>query len=197
VKAASDKIPTPVIDPVPYSRIQSYLQPNERLLWTGQPDPSRLFGRGDAFLIPISVMWGGFAIVWEGSVIAFGAPWFFMLWGVPFVLVGQYLIWGRFLYKRWDKRRTVYAVTDQRALILRGGSLQSVFLNQLPVVNQSARIDGSGSLEFGNPPPFAYGSWGNTGMDFFTRGRAVPAFYDIPDVAKVFALITEARRGTG
>jgi hypothetical protein len=176
-------------------RLQAYLQPGEKVLWTGRPDPSRLLARGDAFLIPFSLMWGGFAVVWEASTLAFGAPVFFWLWGIPFVVVGQYFIWGRFIYKRWDKRRTVYAVTSQRAIILRGGSIQSVFLNQLPVINQNARIDGSGSLEFGNPPPFSYGVWGNTGMEFMTRGRAVPAFYDIPDVANVYRLISQARSG--
>jgi hypothetical protein len=177
-------------------RLQPYLQPGEKVLWTGQPDPSRLIARGDAFLIPLSLMWGGFAIVWEAGVVGFGAPVFFWLWGIPFVVVGQYFIWGRFAYKRWDKRRTVYALTNQRVLILRGRSLQSVFVNQLPAINQSVRIDGTGSLEFGiSSTP--YGHWGNTGMDFFTRGHTVPAFYDIPDVAKVYGLINRARTDPG
>jgi len=173
-------------------RLQQYLQPGEKVIWTGQSDPSRLIARGDAFLIPLSLMWGGFAIVWEAGVVGFGAPVLFWLWGIPFVVVGQYFIWGRFVYKRWDKRRTVYAITNQRVLILRGRSLQSVFVNQLPAINQSVRIDGTGSLEFGiSSTP--YGHWGNTGMDFFTRGHTVPAFYDIPDVAKVYAVINQAR----
>jgi hypothetical protein len=172
------------------------MQPGEKVLWTGRPDPSRLFGRGDAYLIPFSLMWGGFAIFWEASAIGFGAPSLFALWGIPFVVVGQYFIWGRFVYKRWDRRRTVYAVTNQRVLIIRRRSLQSVFLNQLPVINQSARLDGSGSLEFGSSPG-RYGYWANTGMDFFGSGIGVPAFYDIPDVALVYRLINEARSGSG
>jgi hypothetical protein len=179
-------------------QIQPYLQPGEKILWTGQPDPSRLLGPADAFLIPFSLMWGGFAIVWEAGVVGFGAPGFFILWGIPFVVVGQYIIWGRFVYKRWDRRRTVYALTSQRVLILRGSSLQSVFLNQLPAINQSGRIDGSGSLEFGSHPGgYRSGFGANTGMDFFTPGRSVPAFYDIPDVARVYGLVNQARSGSG
>ena len=34
-----------------------------------------------------------------------------MLWGIPFVVAGQYLIWGRFFYDAWLKRRTYYALT--------------------------------------------------------------------------------------
>lgn len=178
------------------ARVQPYLQLGETILWTGRPDPSHLLSRGDAFLIPFSLMWGGFAIVWEAGVIGAGAPGFFMLWGIPFVVVGQHFIWGRFVYKRWDRLRTVYALTNQRVLILRGQSLRSVFLNQLPTINQSVRADGSGSLEFGDPSGYGYGFWGNTGMDFFGAGRTVPAFFDIPDATRVYGLINQGRRGS-
>ena len=182
------------------ARLQSYLQPGEKVLWTGQPDARRLVSSKDAYLIPFSLMWGGFAIVWEGGVLlttagANGAPIFFALWGIPFVVVGQYFIWGRFFVKRWDRRRTLYAVTDQRVLVLRGSSLQSMFLNNLPGVTQSARADGSGTLEFGSSSPFGSGAWANTGMDFFAMGRGVLAFYDIPNVAQVDRLINESRKG--
>jgi hypothetical protein len=182
------------------ARLQAYLQPGERVVWTGQPDPRRLVSSKDYFLIPFSLLWGGFAIVWEGGVLltmagANGAPIFFALWGIPFVVVGQFFIWGRFLVKRWDRRRTLYAVTDERVLVLRGNSLQSMFLNNLPGVTQSARLDGSGSIEFGSSAPFGSGVWSNTGMDFFAIGRGVLAFYDIPNVAHVDRLINETRKG--
>jgi len=181
------------------ARLQPYLQPGEAVLWTGRPDPRRLLTGKDLFLIPFSLLWGGFAIVWEATVLAFGsgpnkAPVFFVLWGIPFVLIGQYIIWGRFLVKRWNRQRTAYAVSNQRVLILRGRSLQSMFLSQLPTIVQSSRADGSGSLEFGNGgSPFGYGVWANTGMDAFSMGRTVPAFYDIPDVTRVYGLINQAR----
>jgi hypothetical protein len=105
---------------------------------------------------------------------------------------------GKFVYKRWDWRRTVYALTNQRALILRGGSLQSVFLNQLPTIHHSVRTDGSGSLEFGSFAGwYGRGHWANTGMDLFSPGSGVPAFYDVPDVAKVDRLVNQARSGSG
>ena len=176
---------------------QPYLLSGERILWNGSPDPGRLLTRADIFLIPFSLLWGGFAIFWEAAVVLAGAshggpPLFFVLWGIPFVVVGQYFIWGRFLYKRWDRRRTLYAVTNQRILVLRGKTnLQSMFLAQLPTLSQTARPDGSGTLEFSNPP-FPYGFWGNTGLDWFNR-RDLLAFYDIPDVARVYRLIATAR----
>lgn len=184
------------------ARLQPYLQAGERILWTGQPDRGRLVGSKDLYLIPFSLLWGGGTLLWEGAVVwtwlrtPDSAPIFFLFWGIPFVVAGQYLIWGRFIVKRWDRRRTIYAVTNQRTLVLRGRSLQSMFLNQLPSINQSVRADGSGSLEFGpGAGPFGYGMWADTGMDFFTRGLSAPAFHDIPDVNQVYRLINQARTG--
>jgi hypothetical protein len=180
--------------------LQPFLLPGEKILWTGRPDSRRLLAPGDAFLVPFSLMWGGGALFWEAGVLGFlgrgdvAAPWFFVLWGVPFVVAGQYFIWGRFFYKRWDRARTVYGVTSERVLVLRRGSLQSLFVNQLPTLTQHVRSDGSGSLEF-NSVPFGYGFWANTGMDFFAKRGTPLAFYDIPDAAGVYRLVAEARTG--
>lgn len=178
--------------------LQPHLLRGERILWIGRPDSRRLFGFADVFLVPFSLMWGGFAIFWEAAVTGIGSksgqslPVFFVLWGIPFVLVGQYLIWGRFIYKRWDRQRTVYAVTNQRVLTLRGETLQSTFLNQLPNVNQTVRRDGTGTLDFGNLP-FGYAFWANSGMDWLSRRSGAPAFHDIDNVTNVYRLVANAR----
>ena len=185
-------------EPSQQAALQRYLLDGERLLWTGQPDPRRLFSAGDLFLIPFSLMWGGFALFWEATAIGFssnasGGPIvFFLLWGIPFVVAGQYFIWGRFIYKRWDRKRTIYAVTTRRVLVLRGSRLQTIFVKQLPHMNQTVRADGSGSIEFGSSM-MGFGFWANTGMDFLTPGRGgVIALYDIPNVDAVARAITAA-----
>jgi hypothetical protein len=186
-----------VDQPLQQAALQGHLLADERILWTGRPDPNRLFGRADLYLVPFSLLWGGFAIFWEAGVLGFlgnsgnSSVTFFALWGIPFVMAGQYFIWGRLIYKRWDRRRTIYAVTTQRILILRGSSVQSMFLKALPAVKQSARSNGSGTLEFGNSPN-GYGYWANSGMDWLNRRAGALCFYDIPDVAGVFRTIAEA-----
>ena len=107
------------------------LLPDEQVEWMGRPSTSIVFHREDWLAIPFSLLWGGFAIFWvlEASGMAnFSShrpdrtfQWFGIAWGTPFVLVGQYMIWGRFVYNRWLKGRTYYALTNKRAIITQTG----------------------------------------------------------------------------
>ena len=182
---------------------QSDLLEDEKVVWAGQPDGRFHFSSGDVFLVPFSLLWGGFALFWEAGVLGLlggkgPAPWFFVLWGIPFVVVGQYFIWGRFLFKAYKNRRTFYGLTNQRALIIsttRSRQLHALFLNQLPNINKTTRRDGSGTLQFGFSPNWAAGAYANSGMDFFggRYGPAAPAFYDIADVEGVYQLVLRLR----
>jgi hypothetical protein len=100
----------------PQSRLAPYLMSDERLLWSGQPDPTKIFSAADLFLIPFSLIWGGFAIFWEVGVVAHGSL-LFSLFGLPFVAMGLYFIFGRFVVKSRRKRQTSYGLTDRRALV--------------------------------------------------------------------------------
>ena len=109
--------------------------PGEHIQWRGQPDPSSIFCAADLFMIPFSLMWGGFAIFWELTALGIAGPEikpgheppaFFPLFGIPFVLIGLYVIMGRFFYKAYKKRNTYYAVTDRRVIVLYDGFRRNV-----------------------------------------------------------------------
>jgi hypothetical protein len=195
----------------PYNSSAIDLQPEmtsgETLLWTGQPLQSVVFHATDWAAIPFSLMWGGFAIFWEWGVTGhFGnapaahhAPDFFMLWGIPFVLIGQYMIWGRFLWTAWKKGRTHYGVTNKRVLVLYVGSSRKVtdaYLQSLDSVTLTTRSNGIGSIEFA-PDPRMESAWGwnNRRRNSTPMGIDLSrlAFFDIDGVREVYQLIQSQR----
>ncbi|MEM8837929.1 MAG: hypothetical protein AAGE89_07540 [Pseudomonadota bacterium] len=96
-----------------------YLDPDEEILWQGQPD-HRLFliGGEDFLLIPFSVIWMS-ATIWGLGVTAAqptGFPTTMMI--LLFFFVGVYLTIGRYIFDAQARRRTLYAVTNKKAYIL-------------------------------------------------------------------------------
>jgi uncharacterized membrane protein len=179
--------------------VERHLSSGERIEWVGRPDTAKHFTRGDVFLVPFSIMWGGFSIFWEASAIAGGAGPFFALWGIPFVVIGLYFIFGRFIYKARRKRRTIYAVTNRRVMtIVRGRhdeSVDATYLRSVPNISTSAVSNGRGSIEFGLSSPMT-GWYGNSGMEFFARGQMASSgvsFYDIEDPRGVADLVERLR----
>ena len=100
--------------------IQSELESGERLLWAGQPIQGIKLRGSDVFMIPFSFLWGGFAIFWEYSVIQNDAPFFFILFGIPFVLVGVYIMFGRFFIEAKQRSKTFYGLSNERVVIASG-----------------------------------------------------------------------------
>ncbi len=189
---------------------QALFQPDllqgESIQWSGQPDPSINLSRGDIFLIPFSLCFFAFAAFWLGSVVsssfanleeAGGVILFFYLFGLLIAIMGFYFAFGRFIYKKWKKTRTYYALTNKRALILTltfGRNLDGAFLDRLVAINKSMRSNGSGTIYFGNPS-WMTAAYGNSGMDFFSGFYSgdVPSFYDIRDADSVYDLANRLR----
>jgi hypothetical protein len=192
-----------LIDPRAAMKLQPELSSGETIYWAGMPNPSVIFHSDDWTMIPFSFLWGGFAIFWEAGVLRFwgnhshGNPisWFMALWGVPFIVIGQYMIWGRFLVDAWLKRRTYYAVTNRRVLILQESwkrNSQFSFLESIPEITREGVA--TGTLWLGTKlPPF--GSRGSTtrGFSRFSVGGPVPKLVDIDDVDSVYRLILDLR----
>jgi len=163
---------------------------DERILWSGRP------AGGIRFTARDSLMWGGFAIFWETVVIRSNAPGFFRLWGVPFVLAGLYLIFGRFFVDAWLRGKTRYAVTNRRILIVRSGTfgkMTSLSLERLPDMQLNERADGSGTIRFGAPGPY----WANGWAIWTPALDPVPQFVAIDNAQRVFDQIQRAGRSAG
>lgn len=144
-------------------------------------------------MIPFSLLWGGFALFWESSVIREGAPGFFALWGIPFVLAGIYVTVGRFFVDARIRRNTSYAVTGDRVIIRSGllaPSTKSLNIRTLSDLTLSERKDGSGTITFGsvNPLLTMYAGFAWPGV------AQTPSFELIPDARTVYGIIRDAQR---
>jgi hypothetical protein len=179
------------------SVVAQQLSAGERIVWSGQPHSGvRLRGQ-DTFLIPFSLLWGGFAIFWEASVFRTNAPFFFKLWGVPFVLVGLYIIFGRFLVDARCRSQTFYGITTERIIIVSGlfsRQIKSLNLRALTDVSLTERADGSGTITFGPVPPMGLflptGSWPGAGR------YASPSFDLIERAKDVYEIIRSTQRAS-
>jgi hypothetical protein len=169
------------------------LEHGERLLWSGMPRQGICFRPADLFMVPFSLLWGGFAMFWEYSVVTKGAPLIFMVWGVPFVLVGLYIVVGRFFLDSYQRSKTYYGVTDQRIIIIGGllnREVKSLTLQGLNDLSLTERSDGGGSVSFGPTNPM-YAMWSGTAWPGMGK-KIPPAFELISDVRRIYDIIRGA-----
>jgi hypothetical protein len=180
------------------SDFRARLLPGERITWQGQPATGVLFTGRDIFLIPFSLFWCGFVFFWEwGAMQATNAEpanagpastigTVFPLFGIPFILVGLYFVFGRFVVDAWLRARTFYAITNQRVLILRSapfGKFVSLAIDRLPELSLDERSDGRGTIRFQPRMPM----WGSyNGFSAWTPSLDSTQFLMIADARNVF-----------
>lgn len=128
--------------------LQREMEPGERLLWDGRPDPVRM-------MIPAVPMFL-FGLFWTAGTGSFyfrgptTTDWVFALFPIPFILVGLGMLaspLGAYL----KGRRTYYAITDRQVLILTEGrtrKVQSFRERDITNIVRTERADGSGNLTF-------------------------------------------------
>jgi hypothetical protein len=128
------------------------------------------------------------------SVISKGGPIFFRLWGIPFVLAGLYIVFGRFMVDARARAHTFYAVTNERIIIVGGRSARqtkSMQLRTLSDISLTEHKDGSGSITFGPQGSMARlvpPGWPGSGQ------YSAPAFEMIDRAKEVFDLIGQAQK---
>jgi hypothetical protein len=194
-------------DPALTARLQSYLRPGEELLWCGRPDPSVFFVPADVIAVPFSLVWLGIALLWETGVQSSGAPGAFRLAGLPFVLIGVYLVAGRFVTRWFSKRRTIYGITSDRVIVEAGSSVR-----ESPVHGGSMSVrrrrngrhatvvfEPFGSYYATSAPGMTGPPMPGTGMPTMgtpTRRRVAPGslvFSDVADPDAMLAAINQAK----
>jgi hypothetical protein len=177
--------------------LSNELLEGETLLWFGRPDarkrsiasPARVFRTLGLVFMPT-----GLLILLIGLILVF-SPFFasgfqpgmlglFIPGGVFFILGIVYFIIGLVGFS--SSGNTLYAITNQRAIIVRPGryvTISSYDKRNIGQVHRIERADGSGDLIFASNAP--YGSYGNTRYNTNSVRFGRPGFYALPDVRSV------------
>lgn len=173
------------------SELQEYLAIQEKLVWSAQPKQGVVFRLTDIFLIPFSLLWCGFAIFWLITAVQSGAPFFFSLFGIPFVVIGLIFVFGRFIIDAKQRKHTIYGLTNERIIIKSGilkKSIKSLNVRTLSDIECDEKRDGSGTITIGAKHPMMT-MW--NGMNWWPGVKTVPALDMIPDVRQVYNKIVE------
>ena len=137
------------------------LRADEQLLWSGMPDRQTAFLSGFAIYI-FAVPWAAFALYWEAMALrpwlgdaamhgaaGIGASMVMPIFGLPFVGIGLIMLAAPFL-ARSTAERTIYGITDRRAIRLRGGrfvKVSSVEPQHFGPITRKERQDGRGTIK--------------------------------------------------
>lgn len=132
--------------------LHQILQRDEKIHWAGSSENPPLFILQDILLVPFSIFWAGFSLYWEASVLSTHADIFLALAGIPFILMGLYLTFGRFVVRDMLLRSTFYAVTNRRVVVVTLWPKKRVQSLPLDVLRVSLTLkkNGVGDLIFGD-----------------------------------------------
>lgn len=160
-----------------YSFVNPYITSGENILWRGKPGEGNLVTAQDVFMIPFSILWCGFAVFWMVMASQAGA---FALFGIPFVCVGLYLVFGRFLWTSYIRKRTLYVITDRKVVRKRGSRIDMQDLSGAPI-RVMVHKNGYGTIRIGGMDPY-YGRRGYHNVD---NSYGTFLLENVPDVARV------------
>jgi hypothetical protein len=190
--------PPAMIEPELDAILRRELMTGERILWSGQPNPNKLYAAFGMWLFAIP--WTVFALFWEGmasmmlwnpgtktpDAISYTFGIVFPLFGLPFVATGFYML--AMPFKAISKaKRTVFAMTDRRVMSVtadKSRETTSVMLDQMGPFKVKAGSDGYGSLSI------------QTGTSIDSDGdRTTETFLiaGVPDVTRLEGLLLEHR----
>lgn len=156
--------------------LQAELGDGESILWQGQPDPKR----ATVMALPIilfAIPWTAFAIFWMWGASGFGKVdssqpfhYIFMLFGLPFVLIGVGMLSSPFWIAK-TASQTVYAITNKRAIIIKGlksRTVNSYYARDIKEITRTERPDGTGDVIFARSLTATSNSGSNSTLIGFT-----------------------------
>ncbi len=129
-----------------YDYFQSFLQPDEHILWHGKPGSGKMYSYGK---IPIffGVLWLIISLVLV--IAAFISTNIVMiLCSVPFLLIGFLMTFGEMIRKHKNKGKIFYTITDSRLLIREGDEIKIFTADMLTPMQIHINKNGTGTIYF-------------------------------------------------
>jgi hypothetical protein len=174
------------------SAVNTELRSGERLHWMDRPVP-RFFAAKSVVSFVFGIPWTAFALFWTAGAAGFRLPDFseglsffhlFPLFGLPFIAVGIGMLLAP-VFQRLGMERTVYLLTDRRAIMIEGvrtTKVRDIALRDIADTTRYERQDGRGDIQF------LFGGSREEG-----KKQGSPGFYDIPRVHEVERLLDDLR----
>lgn len=130
-----------------YQFCNPYILPGEHILWKGRPEKGNLFTSQEWVMIPFGVFWLGFCLFWEYMALQSGQL-IAIIWGLPFVGVGIYLLFGRLIQAALLRDKTFYVITNHKILIKKGRKISMYNAQDLPPMEVEIHKNGNGTILF-------------------------------------------------
>src|SRR5581483_2256130 len=165
--------------------IENELQEGEQLLWFDRPSAKSSLPRMNVFLI-LCLVFGviGLVLLAIAGILAFsvagraGSAASLALLIIGIVFLFTTILFGIFaVVFKFSPKNLVYAITDQRVMIIRTGNLLTVDSYgkaDIGPIRRSERPDGSGDIIFTVsrfPYSYGYGGYGYSGYNYGTYGN--------------------------
>jgi hypothetical protein len=137
-------------------KVRRELEIDETIQWIDMPVP-RFFTPFSIGAFLFAIPWTGFAVFWTFGAAGFTIPDFseglsgvdiFPLFGLPFILIGIGLLTTP-IRTYWRALKTVYVITDQRAITIQGGRttvVRSFPPRDLQNIFRKEKRDGTGDV---------------------------------------------------
>jgi hypothetical protein len=185
-----DSLPREILD-----RVDEELLAGEELLWAGRPSglSSGAMTSSRAKSAVLIALLTAFAVS-MGMVMMMRS--YIAMWWVLLIITSlSIIVIAGPMYQAIQRNRSrVYAVTDRRALILDGNSVQSYGARDIEFIERRMGRDGRGDILFAREiHPSGASMWGNSGFNRRAIETSV-GFFGIEDARAVEALMLEVFR---
>lgn len=161
---------------IDYSFCRGQMVPGEYVLWTGKPEKGNIFTAQNLTYFFFGIPWTGFAIFWTTMAMQ-GSP-LFALFGLPFIAVGLYMLFGNFIYTAYMRKHTAYVITNKKIYRRMGRKTDNLAAAVMPTYETVIHRNGNGTIRF----PLVHDPY-QRGVRI--NGRPAPRYFTLENIAEI------------